>query len=754
MAPKAAGQEAMVTRVHVLSLASKSIVYSIELGSSSVCDLRIDVNGRYLALSLRHPSSIRVYAISQGFPLLATYTDVHDSPVCEGPIMEIGPRFIAYTTSMPYQKSNSKQLGVASNGAGASSVGVDGLELPEDDGSGAHGRTSVFANGVISNAGQVATKVAKEIASGVKVIGEFGYHTISNYFAGPPAAPPGAEAAGSSQTSPRFLASAGRADPHQGRAGHTSDHPARRERRRDPRDGVVLIRLLPAVPPVASQDEVSDGRHPLPDPSEPATIISHFKPHSNPVGIMQLDPSQTWLMTASVEGTSIYVWDLSGLFSRSLYSNSGASYSLATGHASGSNGHASDHALASTRASALGAWTSHRRRIQPGQPECIYRCDRGYTSATIEHISVSFDGKWIAASTARGTTHVFNTDFPADAQSASSTSGSGSSIAAPGSTAVGGIAGMPSLVVQNGQALATNGSAAFTGSAGLMSGMNMAGGGGGIGGPGAALISSSPTRRSRSSSSSGKPRAAVTQKLGVLVRLSPRSSFGIVKDLFVANDSGQPAFATASAAGTFAGAEAEGARASVGGAGGSKSSSAHSSAPAVTGAYNSPSGASGNIHMSVFMPSPSNEGKDDENGAGNGIARAGGSLGGKQCQPARQRVLVWDPSLCKLSLFWIDTVPVDDFGKRASTLPPAVAQILASLPRATVVRSMPVDGASEFKILVLPVLKWTLLREPAWDEAFADDQVRGLQCGLETTKADAEAAPDCRDAVGSASSSG
>jgi len=86
--------------------------------------------------------------------------------------------------------------------------------------------------------------------------------------------------------------------------------------------------------------------------------IAHFRAHRQPIGTLAFDPSGTLLVTASAEGYHFNVYQINPTQASQTFTH-------------------------------------------------IYTLVRGRTTATITGISFSNDSRWMAASTARGTTHIY-----------------------------------------------------------------------------------------------------------------------------------------------------------------------------------------------------------------------------------------------------------------------------------------------------------------------------------------------------------
>ncbi|XP_010313651.2 autophagy-related protein 18f-like isoform X2 [Solanum lycopersicum] len=94
-------------------------------------------------------------------------------------------------------------------------------------------------------------------------------------------------------------------------------------------------------------------------------LIAQFRAHKSPISALCFDPSSTRLVTASVHGHNINVFQIMPILSENKSPNPGSSY-------------------------------LH-----------LYRLQRGLTNAVIEDISFSGDSQWIMITSSRGTSHLF-----------------------------------------------------------------------------------------------------------------------------------------------------------------------------------------------------------------------------------------------------------------------------------------------------------------------------------------------------------
>ncbi|KAI8590372.1 hypothetical protein BDZ88DRAFT_415084 [Geranomyces variabilis] len=330
----------------LFSMHSLSTVYTLQPAQSQhPADepTAVKCNSRVIAVAFAS-HVLNIYS-SATMTLLATFTNVIASPARGPGVWDIGMRYIIYATSTapPLPRRASFTAGdIDSDDYDDAGGGVRG-----------NGGNTAAASGAASggvddhiDARKVAGKVAKELVVGAKVLGEYGYHTLSNYFA---PAGGGREGAAGGAT-----AAAGKGETQSQSRGNANHHHSDPRGSTPPIAGAVIIAALPF-------DE---------NPNTPSnTPIAHWKPHTNPVSVACFDPSQTLALTASMQGTTFYLWE-----------------------------------VPPTRRS-----PKHKNAPRTSV-RCLYKLERGYTAATIESIAFSHDSRWIGATTARGTTHVYHVD--------------------------------------------------------------------------------------------------------------------------------------------------------------------------------------------------------------------------------------------------------------------------------------------------------------------------------------------------------
>ncbi|KAJ1930423.1 hypothetical protein IWQ60_000289 [Tieghemiomyces parasiticus] len=206
-------------------------------------------------------------------------------------------------------------------------------------------------------------KVAKDVVNGVRVLGSFGYRKLSNYFGTPP--PSSAYSSYPARPLP---------GPYSGtRAAPPSFRPplapgdSREESPVDIVPGTVIMYDLQEI--VANLDDASDRPS-----SVVAAPVAHFTCHTHPVGCLTFNANHTLLATVSTQGHALNVYAVLGPHDAGFFTG-GPAY------------------------------------VAPAAPlrgvRQLYRLSRGITDAAVESVTFSPDACWLAASTARGTTHVF-----------------------------------------------------------------------------------------------------------------------------------------------------------------------------------------------------------------------------------------------------------------------------------------------------------------------------------------------------------
>ncbi|KAJ3300276.1 Breast carcinoma amplified sequence 3 [Borealophlyctis nickersoniae] len=310
--------------VQFFSLRTRNLVRTLDLGGDSARNVRC--NGR-IAVVLLQSNTLKIYS-TMTLLLVATLSDVYSFPANDAPAFDIGSRFVVYASSTALGPKRRK----------GESHTVDASDRSEGDSEGDPDEVGL-------NARKVAGKVAKDLVVGAKVIGGYGYQALTSYFA-PHTSGAGNGGDGKAHDGEREALQHGSA-----RQGHSGEH-TRPDRKSETPEGVVIIR---DIDPKALSS---------PTPVTSLPIVTHWKPHTNPVSLTAFNSNQTLLLTASTQATTFYLWQVPG---RPL-------------------------------------------RNSPRSPKCLYKLERGFTSASIENVAWSFDSRWVGVTTSRGTTHVYRID--------------------------------------------------------------------------------------------------------------------------------------------------------------------------------------------------------------------------------------------------------------------------------------------------------------------------------------------------------
>ncbi|KNC99621.1 uncharacterized protein SPPG_05007 [Spizellomyces punctatus DAOM BR117] len=259
--------------LQLYSLRSLTAVQTVKFGEDTALEAKC--NARVIAVSLAS-HAIHIYS-ALTLHLLGVYTDTRPNPLNNAIVYDIGSRYIIYATSTPPPPSRRK--------------GTSTDELPSDP-------DSDDADG-IPDAGlarKVAGKVAKDLVVGAKVIGEYGYQALSNYFS--PATKEGV--ALRAEEDVKVNGTPGGKVKENGKLDRYAELPS----------GVVVIRPLPT--PTSPSSNSSTTTSPQPHPPS----IAHWKPHTNPVSVIAFNPNQTLVITASSQANTFYIWQVPGRSSK------------------------------------------------------------------------------------------------------------------------------------------------------------------------------------------------------------------------------------------------------------------------------------------------------------------------------------------------------------------------------------------------------------------------------------------------------
>lgn len=293
-----------------------------------------------MVVSVAEPPGLLVYNAS--LELVYTLNDVASDPHTGHPVFDLGPRLLAYATT--------KEV--------SSRTGVSRRDI-----------ASHLSDGRYQDA---AKGVAKEMVSGVRTLGGYGYQAVSTYWRGSRQSPPSARSApsishmslspDSASVSPpaqvRLTSSARRRSSMQSLSGASGSLEGNL--------GSVMIRDLDLYGNSAISIPTSFGTQP--------PIFAHFEASPNSLSTIAFNQSNTLLFTSSIKGHSFNIFEIRR---RALFPKSDTSRR-----------------------------TNHRTDPR-GSIRHVYKLFRGYTGATVHHAAWSSDSKYIAVITSRGTAHVF-----------------------------------------------------------------------------------------------------------------------------------------------------------------------------------------------------------------------------------------------------------------------------------------------------------------------------------------------------------
>ncbi|CAG8762357.1 11174_t:CDS:2, partial [Dentiscutata heterogama] len=138
------------------SLKTHKIIKSTEFEDDGNI-VSLNCNERVIVVSLGNPAKLHVISSSTLLPLpFSPLQDVATHPSTRVPVFALGPRLLAYATTSHPPENNVKK---------------DGYVMSDSD-------EEVRAMGKY----RVAKDVAKEVVNGVKLLGDYGYQTLSSYF--------------------------------------------------------------------------------------------------------------------------------------------------------------------------------------------------------------------------------------------------------------------------------------------------------------------------------------------------------------------------------------------------------------------------------------------------------------------------------------------------------------------------------------------------------------------------------------------
>jgi hypothetical protein len=207
-----------------------------------------------------------------------------------------------------------------------------------------------------------AKDIAKEVASGMKSLGELGYSRLSNYF-------------NNSQhdvsQKDHFV---GGIPPPSLSSSTSSSNTAPTAKKQMPM-GMIMIRDLQKIPPCTHHINNNSNNHNTSNINinnngsttsnsitkshsiSSSSVIAHFRPHTHAISCLTFNPAGTLLLSASKQGHTFHVFSI------------------------------------------LTSSTAHVAHL--------YSLSRGITDAQVVDCQFSVDSTWCAVSTARGTTHLY-----------------------------------------------------------------------------------------------------------------------------------------------------------------------------------------------------------------------------------------------------------------------------------------------------------------------------------------------------------
>lgn len=190
-----------------------------------------------------------------------------------------------------------------------------------------------------------AKDIAKEVVSGMKTLGEFGFNTLSNYFGNTSQSTPQNNVDkiyGSSPSNRRPSSHS----PQQDLFNPITTPPIAAANKKMIPSGMIMIRDILKLPTTPTRNLS-------------LSTIAHFRPHTHPITCLTFNQAGTLLMSASKQGHTFHIFSIL------------------------------------TNVTTIGN-ASH-----------LYSLSRGITDAQVEDCQFSIDSTWCAISTARGTTHVY-----------------------------------------------------------------------------------------------------------------------------------------------------------------------------------------------------------------------------------------------------------------------------------------------------------------------------------------------------------
>lgn len=317
------------------------------------------INRRFLVVSTSSPLALHVFHVprfdsSEVKLVPASFSPIRDvapSSFDGAPVFSLGTggRLLAYASTTPLYSSRLGRLPAKPGHGILAQPGVFDSKSTSDDGRGSLG---------LSDAPEVARRVSEGVLGGVSALKEAGM----SYWAQ-------ASGRSSRDASPQTYTR-----PQSSRGSPTAyprSAPASRTVAMNPRPAsstVVVLDLLSTPRGCEGIPHGTTGRGASIGPK----IIASFVPSADPISQLSFSPASTHLLVAADGAHSFDVFELKP--------------AAAIGQSATSTGPAAD--------SGANAW--HR-----------YRLERGITSAHAREVSWSSDGRFVAVSTAKGTSHIY-----------------------------------------------------------------------------------------------------------------------------------------------------------------------------------------------------------------------------------------------------------------------------------------------------------------------------------------------------------
>ncbi|KAK9833606.1 hypothetical protein WJX74_000354 [Apatococcus lobatus] len=316
-------------RVHLYSLRNQAYVYSLKFNSRVLglrCSTRLLVVAldaqlhAFDATSLSHVFSAVTYPAPCTHQLYQSETCAQGTAVA----LALGSRWLAFASNQVVESAAGQAVGQAVDGRGQGRV---------------PGSSDPMGTGEVMS--HLVQQYASQGGKQLKVIGKAGWGYLQSQWQ--------ARAGAAGSQSPTSSSSTPQLTPRSSAAGGPTSESAEADVA-----GTVMIRDVVA-----------------------RTIVAHFRAHESPLLMLEFDPSGTLLVTTSIRGHNINIWQVQP--------------------PTGSQG------------------SQGNQPGTPGRAVHLYRLKRGLTDASIRSLAFSGDGEWLCASSSRGTSHLYHLQAPAAA---------------------------------------------------------------------------------------------------------------------------------------------------------------------------------------------------------------------------------------------------------------------------------------------------------------------------------------------------